>query len=139
MKPISLRPCTLFVLGALMTLSGCASIVNGTTQQMTINSNITDADITANGKPVGRTPFTGLVERGSKTSLTVSKAGYQSKTITLASSLEPWFWGNIIFGGLFGSTTDSATGAAYKYAPTTVEVDLEPAPAAAPEAAPAGK
>ena len=119
----------LLALGALVAVSGCSTIVKGKTQTVTINSNVRDGEITINGMPIGRTPFTGLIERGSHTSVTVSKEGYLSKTVTLNSDMEPWFWGNIVLGGLLGSTTDASTGAMYKYAPATIEVDLEPTPA----------
>jgi hypothetical protein len=129
MKDINPHRYVLLALAALAAISGCSTIVKGKTQPVTINSNVRDADVTLNGMPVGRTPFTGLVERGSHSSVTVAKAGYQSKTVTLDTGVEPWFWGNIIFGGLVGSTTDASTGAMYKYTPATVEIDLEPAPA----------
>jgi hypothetical protein len=125
-KGILLRLCILPAVGALVAISGCSTIVEGKTQTVSINSNVKDADITINGMVAGRTPFTGLIKRGNHTTVTLAKEGYQSKTVTLDSSLEPWFWGNIILGGLLGSTTDASTGAMYKYAPSTVEIDLEP-------------
>ena len=109
----------------LLAVSACSTIVNGKVQTVTINSNVSGAEISVNGKPVGQTPFTGLLERSNKTSITVSKDGYIAKTITLDTNIEPIFWGNIIIGGVIGSTTDAATGSMYKYAPGTLEVDLE--------------
>jgi len=113
---------------ALITASGCSTIVNGKKQVVSINSNVTDADITVNGLPVGKTPYTGPIERSNKTILNVSKEGYISKTITLDTKFEPIFWGNIIIGGVLGSTTDASTGAMYKYAPSALQVDLEKKP-----------
>ena len=109
----------------LLAVSACSTIVNGKVQTVTINSNVSGAEISVNGKPVGQTPFTGLLERSNKASITVSKDGYIAKTITLDTNIEPIFWGNIIIGGVIGSTTDAATGSMYKYAPGTLEVDLE--------------
>src|SRR5439155_9601807 len=96
---------------------GCASIVNGTTQVVTIDSNVRGAEVAVDGEMVGRTPYTGPIKRGSTTTVRVSTQGYQPKTITLSTEIEPIFWGNIILGGFFGSTTDAGTGAMYKYAP----------------------
>ena len=73
---------------------------------------------------VGRTPFTGTIERSSKLTLRVSKEGYQSRSIVLDSSIEPVFWDNFFVGGLVGSTTDLATGSMWKISPNTYNVDL---------------
>jgi hypothetical protein len=108
----------------LLAVSGCSTIVNGKVQTVTINSNIAGAQVAVNGIPVGQTPFTGSVVRSNKTVVTVSKDGYESKTVTLDTNIEPIFWGNIIIGGVIGSTTDAATGSMYKYAPGTLEIDL---------------
>jgi len=109
----------------LITASGCSTIVNGKVQTVAINSNVSGAKVTVNGVQVGETPFTGSLVRSNKTVVTVSKDGYESKTVTLDTAIEPIFWGNIIIGGVIGSTTDAATGSMYKYAPGTLEVDLE--------------
>ncbi|HYX35010.1 MAG TPA: PEGA domain-containing protein [Oligoflexus sp.] len=103
----------------------CATIVSGKTQTMTIDSNVKDADIVVDGVNVGKTPYTGPVTRAKSASVTLRKDGYASKTVTLNTEIEPMFWGNIIFGGVFGSTTDNSTGAMYKYAPGTLVMDLE--------------
>jgi len=105
-------------------LSGCASIVKGSKQVVTIESNVRGAEVKVNGELVGTTPFTGPIKRGSDTTVLLSKTGYASKTLTLSTSVEPVFWGNIIFGGVFGSTTDMSTGSMYQYAPATYNVDL---------------
>jgi hypothetical protein len=113
-----------FALAVLVFASGCATIIKGTSQTVSINSNVTGADVIVNGEPVGQTPFTGPIKRKSGTTVTVKKEGYQTKTITLTTEVESIFWGNIIFGGFFGSTTDLTTGAMYYYAPATLEIDL---------------
>ena len=116
----------LLALAAVALVSGCSTIINGRDQTISINSNVKDAEITVNGVVTGRTPFTGLIRRASGTVVTVKKDGYQPKTVTLDTSVEPIFWGNIIIGGVLGSTTDLSTGGLYKYSPATIEIDLEP-------------
>jgi hypothetical protein len=44
----------------------------------------------------------------------------------MSTKIEPWFWGNILFGGIIGSVTDAVTGAMYEYAPDQYLVTLEP-------------
>jgi hypothetical protein len=112
----------------LLAISGCSTIVNGKVQTVSINSNVADAQITINGSPIGRTPFAGLIERSNKSVVSLSKDGYVTKTVTLDTSVEPIFFGNLIIGGVLGSTTDAASGSMYKYAPSTVQIDLEKKP-----------
>ncbi len=109
----------------LVAISGCSTLVNGSSQSVSINSNVQDAQVTWNGAPIGKTPLTVQVKRGSSAQITVSKDGYISKTITADTSIEPIFWGNVIFGGVLGSTTDGVNGNMYKYAPATLQIDLE--------------
>ena len=106
--------------------TGCSTILNGKTQSITIDSNVKGAEVMINQVVVGQTPFTGQAPRGSAPQITVRKAGYDTKTIVADTGFEPVFWGNIIFGGFFGSTTDNATGAMYKYAPATFNIELSP-------------
>jgi hypothetical protein len=113
-------------LGFVLFASGCATIIKGTTQTVSINSNVEGAQVIVNGESVGQTPFTGQIKRKSGTTVTVRKQGYQTKTVTLTTEIEAIFWGNIISGGAIGSTTDLTTGAMYYYAPSTLEVDLVP-------------
>lgn len=107
--------------------SGCSTIVNGRSETVSINSNVSGAQIVVNGKTVGTTPYNGPIRRGADTTITVSKDGYVAKTITADTNIEPIFWGNIILGGFLGSTTDASTGSMYKYSPATLQIDLEPA------------
>jgi hypothetical protein len=115
----------LFVIAAIGALSSCSSIINGSKQIVTIESNVKGADININGSSIGTTPYTGPIKRSGTTVVRVAKTGYSSKTITMSADIEPIFWGNIIVGGVFGSSTDYGTGAMYKYAPATIQVDLE--------------
>ena len=121
----------------LMALStGCASIVTGGKQPITINSNVPGAVVAVNGQRIGTTPYVGEIKRDSATNVTVSKIGYFPQTIVLATTLEPWFWGNILLGGVFGSSTDAGTGAMNKYAPDSYVVALVPTARPVPPAPP---
>jgi len=104
-------------------ITSCATIATGTTQLVTINSNVDGATVSLDGVNVGKTPFTGEIKKNGKV-VTIEKEGYKTYTIALSSSLEGLFWGNIIIGGTLGSITDFASGAAYKYAPASYQVEL---------------
>lgn len=118
----------IFVIFSIITISAlifisCATIVTGTTQLVTINSNVEGATIKLDGVYIGKTPFTGEIKKNGDI-LTIEKKGYKTYSIALSTSLEGMFWGNIITGGTLGSITDFATGAAYKYSPGNYQVEL---------------
>lgn len=107
-------------------LSGCASIIKGKTQNINV--------MTSNGEEVEATVFTkgGMqeiqlprvlsVQKDSQDiTITVKEGKCNKETVAVAnSSVEPWFWGNILSGGVLGSSTDAATGAMWKYDSTVV-------------------
>ncbi len=107
-------------------LQGCASIVSGTTQEITFQANPEDVLVTVNGKVIGKTPTTVQLDKKSGQSVVFSKDGFKPITMQLETTVEPWFWGNIVIGGLFGSTTDGLSGAIVKYSPNQYFVTLQP-------------
>lgn len=120
MKKISL------LCGAVvLSLSGCASIISGKTQTMTFQSTPELSDITIlnrDGKKihVGKAPVTVSLNRGAgffvpeRYTVIFEKEGYEKKEITVSSSLNGWYVGNILFGGILGLLIiDPATGAMY--------------------------
>jgi hypothetical protein len=66
------------------------------------------------------------MKKKSGQSVTFEKEGYKSQTMRLTTGLQPWFWGNILIGGLIGSTTDGITGAVHEYSPSQFMVNLAP-------------
>ena len=126
------RPyCTMFVMLALAT--GCATIVSGTKQELSFKSNPEGAEVIVNGTSVGVTPLTVKVKRKQGTQIVVRKDGFQEQSFVLKHSMEPWFWGNILIGGLFGSTTDFASGATVEYEQDQYYTTLEPVAAESAE------
>lgn len=104
--------------------SGCASIVSGTDQTVTFNSEPDGATVTVSGLVVGKTPVSVPLDKGQKQSLTFEKDGYKTYTTQLSTSLNGWFWGNILFVGLLGSTTDGVSGAMHEFSPDQYFVTL---------------
>jgi hypothetical protein len=113
--------------------SGCASIISSSKQTVTIASDPDDAIIQIDGIQMGKTPATFPLERSSKNkTLTVSKNGYESQNVPLKSSVNPVYFGNIVSGGLLGSTTDLISGAAHEYRPGYFFVLLKPSDGSVP-------
>jgi len=108
-------------------LTGCASIISGRHQEVTFTSNPDNAVVTINGRQIGKTPITSQLERkwGAQV-VTIEKDGYKTVTFQLKSSVNGWFFGNLILGGLLGSTTDSSTGAINAYSQDMYNFSLNP-------------
>ena len=94
---------------------GCSTIITGAKQKVFFDSDPQGALVKMNGIELGETPFEATVQRMNAPVLTFSKEGYQLATRDMTTEIDPWFWGNIILGGVIGSTTDLAAGSVRKY------------------------
>ena len=108
----------------LLLANGCASIIDGKQQEMTFNSEPDGAKITINGRQIGTTPMTTSIDRKKDQTLLIEKEGYKPVTMQLTTTLNGWFWGNILLGGVIGSTTDGISGAYVEYAPSQYYIPL---------------
>jgi len=118
-----------------MLASGCATIVVGSTQSLTFDSEPAGAQVTINGMPMGVTPATISIKKSDYQNAFVvfSKEGHTNQQAILHTKTSGWFWGNILIGGFFGTTTDSSTGAMLEYEPAKFFVTLPPAKASISE------
>jgi hypothetical protein len=113
----------LLVLSAVF-LGGCASIISGTSQAVSIDSNVSGATVSIEGNVVGQTPFSGKIPRKRESVALVSKSGYAAQSVVLTTSFNPVAILSIFWDY---STTDCLTGACWEYAPSTYYVNLRPA------------
>jgi len=137
------------VLAGAAGLTGCASIVSGTSQVVSVETlhpsgNVAGATCKLeNDKGVYyvTTPGTVTVHRAyGDMNVKCEKPGYDAGLATFKSSTKGMMAGNILFGGIIGAGVDASTGAAYDY-PALFQVVLGQQaglPAIAPAAAPAG-
>lgn len=120
--------------------SGCASIVNGHNQSLSVETRhqgqaVADANCKlSNDKGVWylKTPGSTTVRR-SYENLAVSceKLGLDAGLTNAKSSTKAMAFGNILFGGIIGVGVDTVTGAAYDY-PDLITVEMTANPVAAP-------
>jgi hypothetical protein len=77
---------------------------------------------------MGVTPASIFLERSDydKANVIFKKEGYQDQQATIQTSLNMWFWGNVLCGGLIGSSTDAASGAMWKFSPNSYYVSMAP-------------
>lgn len=106
-------------------LTGCATVITGTNQAVTIDSNVQGANVSIEGNQVGVTPFSGKIPRKRESIAVVSKPGYTSQPITLTTSFNPLTIISICCWDL--GTTDCITGACWEYSPNSYYVNLRPA------------
>ncbi|HEU5047178.1 MAG TPA: PEGA domain-containing protein [Rickettsiales bacterium] len=111
----------LAVLPLLLITAACSTIIEGKSQQLTINTNPAGAKCTLNRKDtvigsVDSTPGSVNIEK-TKNDIKVicNKEGYQETTYLNHSGIAGATFGNIALGGLIGWGVDSATGADNKY------------------------
>ena len=135
------------VLAGAAGLTGCASIVSGTSQVVSVETlhpsgNVAGASCKLeNDKGVYyvTTPGTVTVHRAyGDMNVKCEKPGYDAGLATFKSSTKGMMAGNILFGGVIGAGVDASTGAAYDY-PVLFQIVLGPQagmPAAVPAAAP---
>lgn len=110
-------------MGALFT-SGCATIVSGSTQLVSFTSNPEGATIELDGRTLGKAPLTVTIKKKSGQRIAASLPGYKTVALPLETRQNGWFWGNIVFGGFVGSTTDGISGAVTEYSPSHYMISL---------------
>ena len=97
-------------------LSGCASIIKGNHQTINISTSTgkqADAVITTSTGQQNVVLPQAISVKDDNKDITVNVKETRcnnASTTVIQSRLHPWFWGNAILGGFFGSTTDSVTG-----------------------------
>lgn len=118
----------ILVSAGIMLSTGCASIIDGKSQTVSFASNPDGATVSLNGNQIGKTPVSVVLERKSGSQpLKFSKEGFKDSEVQLTSGMNTWVLGNLISGGLLGSTTDGLSGAAFQYSPGSYMVTLQPA------------
>lgn len=112
------------ILLSVLFLSGCASIVSGANQSLSVNSlnkgtkiaQVTCTLTNNKGTWFVTTPGTVTVHRSFQDlNVKCEKDGLQPGMLTVKSSTKGMAFGNILFGGVIGAGVDAGTGAAYDY------------------------
>ena len=112
-------------------LGACSSIIEGTSQEIAVNTNPSDAECNfiREGRSIGRIPRTpsALTIKKTKHDITIEceLAGYQKATYHNKSDAAGATFGNIVLGGGIGWAIDSASGADNKYT-SPVNITLVP-------------
>jgi uncharacterized protein YceK len=108
----------------LLFTQGCGTIMQGTKQQIGINSTPSEAKVFINGREQGETPMIAEVRRKDPALISVRLDGYEPYELFLTRSTSGWIWGNVVFGGIIGIAIDAAAGGMYKLSPDRIEADF---------------
>lgn len=98
-------------------LSGCATIIRGTEQQVSINTNPTGADIQFSNGQSCVSPCQIKTKRDQSLQITISKEGCHQQTATMMPALAG-------AGVMLGWFIDYGTGAVYDLQPNPLTVSL---------------
>lgn len=110
-------------------LTGCASIVNGVNQSVSIVTPPVNGAICklSNNKGkwfVSHTPGSVTVHRSYEPlAVHCEKPGYKNANKNVASTTKAMAFGNVLFGGVIGAGVDMGDGAAYRY-PAIIRVPM---------------
>ena len=127
----------------ILTLTGCASIVDGRPRKFAVRSQPSDAKVSVfdkKGATVGvqQTPAVFQLKRGAgyfsgaQYRLVIEKEGFQKAEVQVKATVNGWYFGNIVFGGLIGLLiVDPASGAMWTLQPKEVDQVLQTTSAAA--------
>lgn len=123
------------ILAASMLLTGCASIFSDSKYQVDVMSSPVGASYEIRNESgvlikKGTTPDNVTLSAsagyfdGETYTVRFNKEGSDEQLVTLTSSIDGWYWGNILVGGLIGMlVVDPLTGAMYSL-PKTVSGNL---------------
>lgn len=124
------RAAALAVMTGASLITGCASIVNGTNQVVSVEARhkgqqVVGAQcslINPKGTFYVTTPGTVTINRAyDDLNVKCEKDGMQPGLVAVKSSTKGMAFGNILFGGFIGAAVDTSSGAAYDY-PTLISV-----------------
>jgi hypothetical protein len=126
------RTCLCALIGASAALTGCASIVNGQNQPLSVETRNETGPVAGatcklsnnKGSWFVTTPGSATVQRSyGNLAIHCTKDGHPPGEMAVKSSTKPMAFGNILFGGAIGVAVDVGTGAAYDY-PTLITVQM---------------
>lgn len=108
---------------AVASLSGCASIIKGNSEKITVNSLEQDTVIWVDGAPRGKDAVSVDIKKGNPVTIKASKQGCQDVSVQTTESFDATsLLGILIDLGIITIPIDLISGAAWKPSPTTYTV-----------------
>ena len=122
----------LVIVSIIMSFWSCATIMTGTKQDISVNSDPVGAKIiitTSGGVPVnsGRTPATFSLKKGKEYRVKIEMDGYRDQEMFISKDFNMYVAGNLICGGPLGLVIDFVSGALWNLDPEEIYVSLDTA------------
>lgn len=116
-----------FLAFSYLTLGGCATIINGTTQKIPVNTIPPGATAMNQDGLNCITPCSLQLLRKQDHIITISKEGFEDQSVTCQHVLRAAVVGYIILPlGLIGALVDAASGSLYSLMPEAISLELKP-------------
>lgn len=107
-------------------LSGCATVINGTSQDYKIKTDPSGAKVTFNDGASCESPCKLSLKRRKDARADITRDGYKPTYVLVQSQLGGAVAGNILLGGIVGGVVDSANGSTNHLYPSPLSVKLAP-------------
>ena len=114
----------IFSILSIISLTSCATIVNGPTQAIGIASNPTNANVWIDQMYVGNTPMIVELTRRNNHVVSIELPGYLPYEAVFSRKLNYWVFGNIVFGGFIGVAIDAISGGIYMLTPEQIQAEM---------------
>ncbi len=119
-------PRALLILFLFIALNGCATIMHGTTQDISVTTDPAEADLLVDGREHYKSPATITMKRKDDHTVEISRKGYKNEKIDIKGAMSAAVLGDFLAGGAIGYGIDAATGAQRRLEPENVNVRLRP-------------
>ena len=107
-----------------LALGGCATVINGTSQDVKFQSDPGGAEVRLTGGQSCTTPCEVSLKRRSDLRADFAKPGYKPAYVLIQSKTGGAMAGNILLGGIIGGAVDAANGASNHLSPSPVNLKL---------------
>lgn len=114
------------VLAAAFGVTGCATVMNGTSQPVEFQSDPGGATVKLVNGLECETPCEFEMKRGKDSQVTYTMAGYEPVSVFIQSRMGGSVVGNVLAGGLIGGVVDGSNGASNHLYPDPVYVRMVP-------------
>jgi hypothetical protein len=115
---------------SLITLSSCATLFKGNSEQVTFNSTPAGVQVIVNGVSMGATPLNLKLESGKDYTVEFRKEGLESKTFQIPKRIGAHWVVLDVIGGFVPVIVDAVTGSWYQLETNAISATLEESPAA---------
>ncbi len=116
----------LVVMASAVSISGCATVINGTSTDYITKTTPDGASIKFTGGQSCTSPCELELKRKTDVRADITLPGYKPTYVLIQSKLGGTAFGNIIAGGIIGGVVDGSNGASNKLNPNPLIIKLAP-------------